>query len=109
VVFTAGMHGNEPAGLFALDRVLAEISESRIPIFGNVYALSGNLTALAEGKRYHRQDLNRLWTKENVSGLMSGGQHSEEDLIQQLELFRVVDEILKSAQPPFLFIDLLYA
>ncbi|MFT4802608.1 MAG: succinylglutamate desuccinylase, partial [Flavobacteriaceae bacterium] len=59
IIFTAGLHGNESSGIFALQDVLNEIKEKNISIKGNIYAISGNLTALKEGTRYIKQDLNR--------------------------------------------------
>ena len=61
VVFFAGIHGNEPAGVVALERVLNFIEENEVPFNGNLWALQGNLPALRENKRYLEKDLNRIW------------------------------------------------
>lgn len=59
MVFVAGLHGNEPAGVQALQEVFSE----NIPhIKGNIYAFAGNRTALVAGQRFIDVDLNRAWT-----------------------------------------------
>ncbi|MFN9706664.1 MAG: succinylglutamate desuccinylase/aspartoacylase family protein, partial [Planctomycetota bacterium] len=48
----AGVHGNEPAGVAAAQRVLAELARRDAPIRGRLVAFAGNLGALALGRRY---------------------------------------------------------
>ena len=66
VVAIGGIHGNEPAGVRALERLFEMLEdEPKInPGFnfkGDFLALRGNLEALAQGKRYIDVDLNRIW------------------------------------------------
>ncbi len=66
VVAIGGIHGNEPAGVLALERLfdLLEDEPRLNPAFnfkGDFLALRGNLEALAAGKRYIDVDLNRIW------------------------------------------------
>ncbi|MEM9258693.1 MAG: succinylglutamate desuccinylase/aspartoacylase family protein [Bacteroidota bacterium] len=66
VVAIGGIHGNEPAGVQALERLFELLEEEpRInPGFnfkGELLALRGNLAALATGERYIDMDLNRIW------------------------------------------------
>lgn len=66
VVAIGGIHGNEPAGVRALERLFELLEdEPRLnPGFnfkGDFLALRGNLAALAVGKRYIDVDLNRIW------------------------------------------------
>jgi hypothetical protein len=107
VIFLAGMHGNEPSGVFALKQVFELLEQSNVALKGNLYALAGNLTALKSGARYHRQDLNRLWTTSRVLRLKSGELDIEdEDVVQQQELYSCIKEILEDDQGPFYFMDL---
>lgn len=64
-----GLHGNEPAGVHALRRVLATLSETRPPFRGHIVGLAGNLTALSQRVRFVHEDLNRIWTLDRISGL----------------------------------------
>ena len=103
IVFFGGIHGNEPAGIFGLTSVLSELEESDVS--GNIYAIAGNLRALKEGKRYINKDLNRLWTKEELnSALQSHGLLSEHD--EQLEIYKLIHDIVMKNKGPFYFIDL---
>ncbi|TXF89391.1 succinylglutamate desuccinylase [Neolewinella aurantiaca] len=66
VVAIGGIHGNEPAGVLALERLFEMLAdEPRLnPGFsfkGEFLALRGNLEALALGKRFIDVDLNRIW------------------------------------------------
>lgn len=107
LVFTAGLHGNEPSGVFALKRAIKLLEDKELPIKGNVYALAGNLPALERGERYHRHDLNRLWSGRRMSRICKGLHKAEnEDEIQQQELYQCIREILVKDQGPFYFMDL---
>ncbi len=56
------MHGNEPAGSLALERVVASLQNDPARLVrGDFLALSGNLIALSENQRYIERDLNRQW------------------------------------------------
>lgn len=70
-----GMHGNELAGVEALDIIfkLLEIEPQTNPSFhfcGRFLGIRGNLAALDGKQRYIQTDLNRLWTDENVDRIM---------------------------------------
>ncbi|MEO0526831.1 MAG: succinylglutamate desuccinylase/aspartoacylase family protein [Bacteroidota bacterium] len=107
LIFLAGIHGNEPAGIFALHQALDEINKRGLKIKGNVYALSGNLWALEKGVRYHKQDLNRLWTTEVLKKLLKNQLlPKDKDSIEQIELYHEITNILKKEQGPFYFMDL---
>ncbi len=72
LVVLAGVHGNEPAGLHAVRRVIARLEQGGITLKGRLLVLSGNRRALAAGKRYLDVDLNRLWTPNEVARLRRG-------------------------------------
>jgi succinylglutamate desuccinylase len=63
-VVLGGLHGNEPAGVHALERVMNVLAEEPRPVAqGEMVALVGNLSALREGRRYIQRDLNRGWAE----------------------------------------------
>ena len=71
-----GMHGNELAGVQALDNffILLEhesANGSAPPFKGRFLGLRGNMGALARGTRYVVRDLNRHWTDAHVDRIMS--------------------------------------
>jgi succinylglutamate desuccinylase len=66
VVAIGGIHGNEPAGVLALEQLFDLLREEPLinPGFGfrgELLALRGNLSALRAGRRYIDTDLNRIW------------------------------------------------
>lgn len=75
LVALGGIHGNEPAGLLAAERVLARIARERIALTGTFTALAGNRGALAGGRRFLERDLNRGWSDEAI---VAGGDGPED-------------------------------
>ena len=69
VFLVGGIHGNEPAGVRAARRVLEVLEREECVVQGKVVALAGNLRALRDGRRFVREDLNRIWIEEQVARL----------------------------------------
>jgi hypothetical protein len=101
------MHGNEPAGVLALQNVLPQISAAGGIEGGEFVALAGNLEALRQGCRFVRQDLNRAWNPERLYDLQNGGRQgaSFEDR-EQLELLDAFEENLGRARGAAYLLDL---
>src|SRR5512140_2361570 len=72
LVCVAGIHGNEPAGVKALERVFAALNERCQPIRGGLVAFAGKLGALSANRRYLDRDLNRIWSEERLAQLQEG-------------------------------------
>jgi predicted deacylase len=66
LVCVAGMHGNEPAGVEALERVFDTLTVEAYRIEGTFVAVRGNQAALADQVRFVDNDLNRHWTRERI-------------------------------------------
>jgi len=117
VISIGGMHGNEPAGVFALQHVLQRLQSSNLPFRGELVALAGNRAALARGCRYIKEDLNRLWLPERLQALREREQTAEtpetpetssEDK-EQRELLAAIEthlEHCQGPQRPIVFLDL---
>lgn len=107
IILTAGIHGNEPAGIFALNQLVDFLKTNNIKIKGNIYAIAGNLPALENGERFHQQDLNRLWTNDRMQQLQKGKlEINDKDTAEQISLNDSINAILKQNSGPFYFIDL---
>jgi predicted deacylase len=104
ILFFAGIHGNEPAGVMALKQVFEDLSKKENILRGTIYGLIGNLKALAKEKRYIDMDLNRLWTKANIK-MISNKKVLLEEEKELLELLDLLREIIKTEKGPFYFID----
>ena len=105
LICIGGIHGNEPAGVKALDLMfkMLEVEPITNPAFqfkGRIVGLRGNLRALQLGKRYINRDLNRQWTKENINRVLSSDDSllDEEDL-ELKELYETICEEVKDYQP----------
>ncbi|WP_424493544.1 succinylglutamate desuccinylase [Salinimicrobium sp. GXAS 041] len=66
LLVTAGVHGNEPSGVYALKTIFAELEKNNPSIKGTFIGISGNHKALQQGKRFIEEDLNRTWKEKNL-------------------------------------------
>jgi len=108
LVATAGLHGNEPAGVAALDRIFQTIHDQRIPIRGEFLGLAGNLAALARGERAIDRDLNRHFKPERIVALRNG--HPPDPAISEdrelVDVLEAIEPALGRAHDEAFFIDL---
>ena len=103
VVIFAGIHGNETAGVFALDEVFKSINKEEVK--GALYGITGNLSALKERQRFIDVDLNRIWTEKELIDL-ENSEFLNQEQHEQKELFEILNHILETHEPPFYFLDL---
>jgi predicted deacylase len=102
-----GLHGNEPAGVEGLRRVLAQLAPRADLMRGDFVALAGNRSALALGRRFVDRDLNRAWSDERIERLReaNGTGASAEDR-EQIELLEAIEAVVEDASGPVYFLDL---
>jgi Succinylglutamate desuccinylase / Aspartoacylase family len=103
----AGIHGNEPAGVHAVRRVLGALYDRRADMSGRIISFAGNISALARGCRFVDRDLNRAWTSSRLEALRENGRTSVsvEDR-EQIELLAAIEGVLSSARAPVYALDL---
>ncbi|MGB1318909.1 MAG: succinylglutamate desuccinylase/aspartoacylase family protein, partial [Flavobacteriales bacterium] len=109
LVFFGGVHGNESAGVLALQNVMEEIHQTQPNIKGSIYAIAGNLNALEKNIRFEEEDLNRVWTKERINKLENDEfdpSSSNADVLEQKELFELGKAIFKKHNKQIYCIDL---
>lgn len=110
VICIGGIHGNETAGLKALDLVLKmlEVEPIANPGFsfnGKFVALQGNIPAIKRGKRYIDRDLNRIFIPSRIQSFLdksASPQYSED--LQALEIIAEVNRQIKEYKPDQLII-----
>ena len=90
VVFFAGIHGNEPAGINALNSVIPKLKSNNI--CGEVFGVYGNIRALELNKRFIEFDLNRLWTLEQIK-LLEQESKPENEIFEQIKLYPFIKVI----------------
>lgn len=93
LVALGGIHGNEPAGLLAAERVLARIAREKLAVRGTFVVLAGNRAALAAGTRFVDRDLNRGWS--DAPPAPAGAVGSEDR--EQRALLAALDEAFATA------------
>lgn len=106
LIFIGGIHGNEPAGILGLHRVIERIRNHNLTLHGNFYALAGNLNAIQKNIRYESTDLNRLWTHENIQKITTQATFNSQEEKELAELYQCINNILNTHSGPFIFIDL---
>lgn len=105
LIALAGIHGNEPAGIQALDILfkLLELEPESNPDFlfsGKIIGLRGNIAALEAGQRFIRKDLNRQWTPSNIERIKAAPAEQLDTEDQELrELLWLIEERIREYQP----------
>lgn len=107
LIISAGVHGNEPSGILALDRVFKELDNLQISCKGQITGVSGNLEAIKRGVRLINKDLNRVCTLENEQMIREGNTPDYHEAEEFKVLIEIIDEKLKSDKfKEVLFMDL---
>ena len=107
VVLFGGIHGNEPAGIRAIQIVLAEIEIRKVPLHGEIVAVVGNRGALAREQRFVKRDLNRRWFSDPISRLRLRDRAllADEDQ-EQVDLLDLFETLEKGSGIPLVYLDL---
>lgn len=106
-----GLHGNEPAGVRALEEVVAQVEVRRHLLTGDFVAVAGNLRALDAGRRFMSYDLNRAWTPTRIEAarrrLRSAGDGSvpAEDR-ELLRMLAILERVSARRRGPVYVLDL---
>jgi len=98
---TAAVHGNEPSGVRALEKIFNTLHSEKPTIEGMLVGVVANKTALAKKVRYIDEDLNRTWTKENIKNKVT-------DSNEKKEMFAVIEllnTLKKNKYTDHFFID----
>lgn len=107
-ICVGSIHGNEPAGVEALERVFTEIELRRPVLHGEFVGFIGNVAALARRVRFIDHDLNRIWLPARIEALHNGGppqRHSCEET-ELLELSLGIERAIASAEHTVYFLDI---
>lgn len=108
IIIIAGIHGNEPAGIDALDNLFARLEGQQPHFKGKLIGIRANERALFEGVRYVDEDMNRIWFPSIIDKIQRSAteelQSSERAEIK--ELLEIIDrEIPEEPKYPVIFVD----
>lgn len=102
VIAIGGQHGNEPAGVRALEQVFELLAQEPdinpgFTFKGELLALRGNLPALAADQRFIDIDQNRLWLPERLDWADDDHRLCSEDR-EVRELLRIIEIALEESE-----------
>jgi len=107
VIVTAGMHGNEQAGVLAARKVLAQLDATARPFHGRLVCIAGNLKALECGERFLKRDLNRIWHAEDIAQLLNQSpEYDGPEQAEQREILEAIDRELALSRGRVVHVDL---
>lgn len=106
VIVFAGIHGNEKAGVKAINMVLEKIKDGHMRFEGNLYFILGNINALNKHVRFEKVDLNRIWRNENLQDFKNKSVDLSAESREQFDIFEIIQKILSHGKGPFYFLDL---
>ncbi len=96
LIILGGIHGNEPAGVKAMEGVLEKIEEAGGPQTGRIVGLRGNRQALALRERFLDHDLNRMWTHRSIQTIKETPwlalNAEQREIVELLDIFRDLDQ-----------------
>lgn len=99
------IHGNEPAGVQALQELFSMLKKepeknSGFSFRGKLIGIRGNLRAIENNQRFINKDLNRQWTPENIARVTSSSISSLNSEDQELrELIDCINTEIATYQP----------
>lgn len=108
VILMAGMHGNELAGVTAVENVLRKIEQSAAPFCGKILAIRANLAALEKNVRYIDEDMNRIWFPSIIEQIRSTSEHALEssERLEIKRLLHILDQLENQTSHPTILADI---
>ncbi len=98
-----GLHGNEPAGVRALEEVAGRLAGQSGKMAGDFVAAVGNIAALEAGRRFLAYDLNRVWTRSRLAARR--GRSAPEDR-ETARLARLLKQVQERRRGPVYVLDI---
>lgn len=107
LVCTGSLHGDEPSGVLALQRVLRLLEEQQPQMRGEFVGLAGNLGAMVADERYLSDDLNRHWLPDNIVRARGSAPEALRDEDRELrELLDTLHGLFDRSDGELYFLDL---
>jgi len=91
----------------AAQRVAAALDHLTLPLRGEWLAVTGNLTALRQNRRFHTADLNRCWTEPEMRAMLARDPATDSpDQAEQRELMETFGAAAHRARGTLVLLDL---
>ena len=104
VVGLAALHGNEPAGIVAVERVLSALADRGVR--GRFVGVIGNRSAYEAQRRFMGRDLNRGWSDERCARTANPAHDSVPEDAEQRELLTLLRRLASESRRPLVVLDL---
>ncbi|MEQ8360231.1 MAG: succinylglutamate desuccinylase/aspartoacylase family protein [Cytophagales bacterium] len=105
IMILGGLHGNEPAGIIAFQRVLKVLETRNLQFKGQIHGFRGNLKAISNSERFLEEDMNRNWyrymRRKASDSTIETAEDSERDA-----LLNTILDTMHDASEPCIFFDL---
>ena len=105
LIILTQIHGNEPAGIIAVQELFKAIDQEHkdkpdFKFCGRILALHGNKKAVQKGVRYINEDLNRCWIPQRVDSVMCQDPSLLEDEEYELfEIYTLINHYINTTNP----------
>jgi succinylglutamate desuccinylase len=105
LIVLGGMHGNEPAGVKAIDLMfkmldIEPITNPEFKFHGRILGIRGNLRAMKKKKRFIVKDLNRQWTPENIERIKTAPiEDLDSEDLEMKEILEVIEHQVSTYKP----------
>lgn len=102
MICIGGVHGNEPAGVQALEMLFTLLEREQylhpsLQFSGCLVGLRGNLQALQKGVRLIEKDLNRIWRKTTIAHIQrQSNTHPQAEEKELIDLLQTLHQIVKN-------------
>ncbi|MDX1912973.1 MAG: succinylglutamate desuccinylase/aspartoacylase family protein [Saprospiraceae bacterium] len=114
VLVITALHGNEPAGVTALQLVLealmveAQVKGDEFEFYGKIVGYIGNLAAYQDNQRFIERDLNRVWRPDFVAeSLQMPYENRQAEYRETADLYETIHAECASAESAdLIFLDL---
>jgi len=113
ILVVGALHGNEPAGVHALEMLFEQLEKERretvdFQFRGTLVGIIGNLQGYRLRQRFLEKDLNRLWIKDFVEATrVSNPETLKAEALEAKQLSACISEVLQSYQTTHtIFLDL---
>jgi len=105
LVIFAGVHGNEPSGIIALERVQQKLDKQQIKLNGFFYGIAGNVSAIQQEVRYCDEDLNRIFLNERIQKIREEQANLNTEEKELKEILQLTSQIRKRTSGEIYFVD----
>lgn len=109
IIVLAGMHGNEPSGVEAVENVFNMLYACDITFSGRFLGIRANLEALEQEVRFIDEDMNRIWFPAIIDNIRETAKEELEssERIEIKDLLALLDEAIpEKSDPPTILADL---